>query len=282
MEDWRQYYATQSVITEPSEYGPLFNALPNDIPALCRSVQGLILHEHWAERYGVKLSEERRQETNLRKVSRQLGRIMELSYSPLTTTRPLESRVVGNCRDFSVFLTAVLRHKGISARARCGFGTYFMPHHYEDHWVCQYWKAEEERWVTVDAQLDDFQRNALNMSFSTVDMPEGLFLPAGQGWQMCRTDKADPESFGILDMHGMWFIRGNLIRDLLSLNKIELLPWDSWNLMSRYAGEDVPPEDIELLDSIASVTQGVNPSFSEVIYLYENEERLRTPTGWEP
>ena len=281
MEDWRQYYVTQSVITGPGEYGPLFNALPNDIPALCSILQGLILHGHWAERYGVELSEERRQEANLRKVSRQLGRIMELNDSPLTTTRPAESRIVGNCRDFSVLLAAILRHKGIPARARCGFGTYFIPHHYEDHWVCQYWKADEARWVMVDAQLDEFQRKWLNIGFNTFDMPEGYFLPAGRAWQLCRTGQADPESFGISDCHGMWFIGGNVVRDLLSLNKIELLPWDEWGLMPGINVQDIPAEQAGLLDRIATVTLAGNEAFAEVFSIGD-KARLSAPPGWEP
>jgi len=41
---------------------------------------------------------------------------------------------------------------------------------------------------------------------------------------MCRAGKENPDLFGILNMHGLWFIAGNVIRDLLSLNKTELLP----------------------------------------------------------
>lgn len=277
-----EFYAAHGIMTDPDEYGSLFDGLPDEIPSLCKILQGLILHVHWAERYGVKLSEERRNECNLRKVSRQLRRIINLNDSPLSTARSLESKVVGNCRDFSVFLTAILRRKGIPARARCGFGTYFTPNYHEDHWVCQYWNADKKRWVMVDAQIDDFQRRALNITFDTCDVREGLFLPAGKAWLMCRAGKADPESFGIFDMHGMWFIIGNLVRDLLSLNKIELLPWDQWNLMIDDKQLDIPPEDMELLDRIATVTQGINPDLSEVRSSYENEERLRTPIGWEP
>ena len=38
--------------------------------------------------------------------------------------------------------------------------------------------------------------------------------------------------FGIFDWRGQWFAQNNLVRDFLSLNKIELLPWDSWGLMA--------------------------------------------------
>jgi hypothetical protein len=277
-----EYYATHSVITDPQECRYLFDDLPGDIPALCEIVQGLILHSHWAERYGVQLTEERRQEENLRKVTRQLARIIELDGSPLTITRPLEKRIIGTCRDFSTFLTAFLRHQGIPARARCGFGRYFMPGKAEDHWTCQYWKGDEARWVSVDAQIDRFQRDALNIGFDTHDMPEGKFLSAGQAWQFCRAGKADPQIFGIFDMHGLWFIAGNLVRDLLSLNKIELLPWDVWGMMAEFKQEELSQGYMEEMGRVAALTLAGNEAFPELRALYESEERLRPALDWEP
>ena len=277
-----QYYSTQSIMTDPAEYRHLFDELPSDIPALCEIVQGLILHSHWAERYGVQLTEERQQEENLRKVTRQLARILEMDGSPLIVARSLDRRIIGTCRDFSTFLAALLRYKGIPARARCGFGTYFMPGKAEDHWTCQYWNADKARWVTVDAQIDQFQRDALGISFDTHDMPEGKFLSAGQAWQLCRAGEDDPQRFGIFDMHGMWFIAGNLVRDLLSLNKIELLPWDVWGMMAEFKQDELSQDYMKEMDGVAELTLGGNEAFSEVRSFYENEERLCPSPDWEP
>jgi hypothetical protein len=68
-------------------------------------------------------------------------------------------------------LCALLQYQGVPARARCGFGAHFMPGHYEDHWVYEYWKTDEGRWVMVDAQLGDFQRQALQIEFDSCDVP---------------------------------------------------------------------------------------------------------------
>jgi len=277
-----QYYATPGIMTDPAEHRHLFDGLPTDIPALCGIVQGLILHLHWAERYGVELSEERQQETNLRKLTRQLTRIMELDGSPLTVARPPEKRMVGTCRDFSTLLAAFLRHQGIPARARCGFGTYFTPGKGEDHWTCEYWDADEARWVTVDAELDQFKRDALGITFNPLDLPERQFLSAGLAWRLCRAEEADPQTFGIFDMHGMWFIAGNLVRDLLSLNKIELLPWDEWGMMAEFKQEELSQGYMEEMDRVAALTLAGNEAFPEIRAFYENEERLRPSPDWEP
>jgi hypothetical protein len=277
-----RYYCTQGPVTDPGEYGKLFDELPDDIPSLCAIIQGFLLHYGWAGRYGVVFSEERfNKDAQLREVSKQLKRIFELTDAPLTRERPPDIRLLGCCRDFSTLLTAILRHKGVPARARCGFATYFLPDRYEDHWICQYWNDTEKRCVTVDAQLDALQRNALGIKFDTTDMPEGLFLPAGRGWEMCREGKADPETFGFGKWHGMWFIRGNLFRDLLSLNKIEPLAWDVWGLMAEYGPQEVPPEQMDLLDKIAEVTAGMSPDLMKVQAIYNANEKLHPPADWE-
>ena len=151
------YYASPGPMTDPGECAHLFDGLPTEISALVEVVQGLLIHIFWAERYGLQLPKEREErEVNLRGVAPKLKRIQELDASPLTVTRPLAKKLVGNCRDFSTLLCAMLRHQGVPARARCGFGTYFQDDRYPyvDHWVCEYWKADEGRWVMVDAQLN--------------------------------------------------------------------------------------------------------------------------------
>ncbi len=168
-------------------------------------------------------------------------------------------------------LTAILRHHGIPARARCGFAGYFIPNHYEDHWVCEYWDAARCRWVLVDAQLDELQCGKLSVRFDPTDVPRDQFLVGGRAWQLCRRGQADPEIFGIFDMHGLWCVRGNLVRDVASLNKMELLPWDSWGIIEAREA-DLSAEDLALLDRVAELTYGDMPEFDEVRLLYERDD----------
>lgn len=278
--DAAAFYAQPGVMTDPKQYAPLFADLPGDVASLCAIVQGCMIHIFWAERYGLKLAEERQQEVQIRPVDRKLQRLLELDDRPLAVARPPDKKLVGNCRDFSVMLTAMLRHKGISARARCGFGMYFLPDHGEDHWVCEYWNADEQRWVMVDPQLDDLQKGVLHITFDSLDMPAGCFLSGGQAWLAARAGQADPDTFGIFDMHGLWFMRGNVLRDLLALNKIEILPWDHWALMSK-EDKDLSEDDWQLLDRIAALCQQGNEAFAAVRELSQ-DPRVRPPDGWQP
>lgn len=76
--------------------------------------------------------------------------------------------------------------------------------------------------------------------FDPLDLPPGQFVPASRAWQMCRSGEADAEKFGIFDMHGLWFIRCNLLRELAALNDAEMLPWDVWGLMKT--DDDARPQ----------------------------------------
>jgi hypothetical protein len=199
--------------------------------------------------------------------------IRRLDAGPLSVARPAERRMVGNCRHFSTLSAALLRHAGIPARARCGFATYFEPGKYVDHWVTEYWHAGERRWVRIDAQLDEVQRAAISPEFDTEDLPPGPFLPAGEAWQLCRTGRADPDTFGIFEFWGLWFVQANVVRELAALNKMELLPWDVWGPMT--VQEEPDAAATSLTDTVADVIAGDDTG--AVRRVYEENEGLRVP-----
>ena len=54
-----------------------------------------------------------------------------------------------------------------------------------------------------------------------------------------------------MDMHGLWFVAGNVIRDLAALNNHEMLPWDVWGGMARRDEE----LDVAFIDRMAAVSR---------------------------
>jgi hypothetical protein len=270
-------YAQPSFMTDPGIHASLFLGLPDDLSSLCRVVQGLLIHQYWAGAYGYSIPEERASEYQIRDVQGKLDRILELDDRPLLEARPPGRRLVGNCRDYSVLLTAMLRHKGTPARTRCGFAAYFAPGWYEDHLVCEVWNAEEQAWILVDAQLDDLQVRALRVPFDPCRVPRGQFLPGGRAWLMCRRGEADPQSFGYGDtIGGLPNIRGNLVRDVAFLNKVEILGWDCWGLIEA-EDNSLNEGDLALLDRAATLSLTGNEGLGELRSLYRRDMRLRVP-----
>ncbi len=247
-------FRQQGAVTDPGPHSAALAALPGSVEELVRVVQGVMVHVFWAGRYGLELSPGRQSEVNLRTVRRILDRVLELDAAPLDVARPPERRVVGNCRDHTVLLTAALRTHGVPARARCGFATYFLPDHFEDHWVCEWWDATRGRWVLTDAQLDALQQEALGLDFDPLDTPRDRFVVAGEAWRLCRTGAADPDTFGIGEFAGLPFVLGDLVRDVLALTGEEILPWDGRALMVPLDAP-VPESDLPLLDRLAALSE---------------------------
>jgi hypothetical protein len=268
------YYATPGPMTDLTGVAAeVFDGLPTDPVGLCRTVPGLIVHEMWANAYGFDVPEDRLTDLQARSAGEMTGVIRRLDAGPLSVARPAEQRMVGNCRHFSTLSCALLRRAGIPARARCGFGMYFEPGKYVDHWVTEYWHAGERRWVRIDSQLDAVQRAAISPEFDTEDLPPGPFLPAGEAWQQCRAGRADPNTFGIFDFWGLWFVQANVVRELAALNKMELLPWDVWGLMTFQEEPDAAVSS--LTDTVADVISGDDTD--AVRRVYEDNEGLRVP-----
>jgi hypothetical protein len=178
-----RFYKRPTTMTSAGKHARSFDGLPNEVAELVRIIQQLLLYDVVAaEFYGFAIPEERRNEIHIRPMEKMLDRLFALDKRNLSVARPLNKRLVGRCRQFVLFLIAILRAKGIPARARCGFGAYFNPPYFEDHWICEYWNAAEARWILVDTQFDDVWRRKLNIKHDILDVPRDQFLVAADAW----------------------------------------------------------------------------------------------------
>ena len=278
--DALSYYAGQSRVTDPGRRSGRLADLPGDVGALQRAARGLVIHYRSDELSAHGISEERWPEVDSRYAETMLGRLVERDGRPLTEHRPPDKRLLGCCRDFTVLFLTMARHRGIPARARVGFATYFDPGFSIDHEVAEVWDAQERRWRLVDAELgDDHVDPTDGMPVDPLDVSRDRFLVAGAAWEACRGGDASPDEFLVhpdLDVamtRGWPYLRHNVVHDLAALNKVEMLLWDYWGLMEV----ERPSEgDLVLLDRVARATlTGEAPA--EVQTLYADDARLRVP-----
>jgi transglutaminase superfamily protein len=273
------FYRRPGAMTSAGRHASRLEGLPDDIAALVGIVQGLVIHEFAAaDWYGVSVPEQRKGESHLRTVEQMLERLLSLDDRPLTVARPPAKRLVGVCHHFVLLLSAMLRAKGMPARGRRGFGSYFNPGFFEDHVVCEYWNAAEEHWALADPQFDEVWRRQLKIDHDVLDVPRDRFLIAGDAWARCRAGTADPAKFGIIkgDLRGRWFIAHNLVHEVATLNKMELLPWDVWGAMPR-PDQSLSDDELGFFDRLAVLTRAADASFDELRRLYQGDERLRVP-----
>ena len=78
------YYASHGVMTDPGDYSGLLDGLPDDIPELCKVVQGLLLHPYETGLYDVDLTSVQRKEVNIRPVREMLKLMQRLDGHPLS------------------------------------------------------------------------------------------------------------------------------------------------------------------------------------------------------
>ena len=244
--DGLEYYATHGPLTEPGEFAGELAALPANLQANCRFIQRIVLHADWAAAYGVA-------DAGLSRETMPVSERLKLARHELPVRK-----TAGTCRDFALMLCSILRQRGTPARVRCGFATYFASNPFEDHWVCEYWNEAKGRWVLTDAQLDEVQRKHLRIDFDTADLPPGRFFNAGRAWSMWRTGEADETAFGHGEARGAWFLRVNLMRDQLSLQKRETSHWDDWRSLS-VVDKVLSDKDLAECDRIAEVTDDPIP-----------------------
>jgi hypothetical protein len=271
------FYAAPGGMTFAGRHAARFAELPRDVSALVGVVQGLALHAYVASSlYGYDIPDERQAESHLRTMEAMLDCLLTLDSRPLSIARPVSKRLVGVCHHSTLLMVAMLRARGVAARARCGFGTYFNPGYFEDHWVCEYWSDAEARWVLVDAQFDETWRAAAGIDHDVLDVPRDRFLVAGEAWARCRAGHADPSKFGIAvgGLRGLWFIAGNVIRDVAALNKIEMLPWDVWGGMPGTNGT-LTPEQLAFIDELAAFSRTPDAFFEQLRRRYESDDRVR-------
>lgn len=252
-----------------ADLGAALAGLPEDPVGLCRVAQGLLMLPDLAPAFG--LPDDRQEERSIRSASAVLRRALGFDPAPFHHHREPTHRVVGTCRHFALVSCAFLRHRSIPARARCGFAGYFVAGKQVDHWVTEY-RDSDGRWVRIDSEI-----LGLDVLDDPEDLAPGEFLTGGEAWRLIRDTGADPQDFGVHGVPHAWGIaevRGNTIRDLAALNKVEVLPWDEWGRMARSYEGSTGAEFDALIDEVAAACASDDLTRLEGTYATED---LRVP-----
>ncbi len=204
-----EYYSTPGLLTNLADYSEIICEMPDNPEFICQIAQGLMVHGGWLKVYGVKSEYESLIKSLY--MSALLNEIIKADKRPLTIPRLPENRVIGDCHRFSTLSCAIMRAKGIPARARCGFSVYLgWKGSLEDHWIVEYWNGN--RWVMNDPQIDPFQLSQIKkwgynqLSIQSEpskpnphDLTDNDFIVAGKAWKMCRESTISPDICGIDD-----------------------------------------------------------------------------------
>jgi hypothetical protein len=249
-------------VTDPGPAVSAIDALPSDIPSLQRAACQFVFHYRADGDFSKnKVPKERMSEIHTRYASDLFTHLLSRGPPNLSREREPKDRVVACCRDATVLFLSLARQKGIPARMRVGNASYFAPGWWIDHTVAEVWDEKESRWRLVDPEMNvETQKRTINgKEVDYLDLTTDQFLNAAQAWSAARSGHVEPGKFVVspeIDdpvLRGLPYLSGNLICDLVSLNKVEMLLWDAWGVSLE---EKLTERTKDFLDGISAVTSG--------------------------
>lgn len=271
--DW----CSQSVVTRLERSSTAIDDVPSDLFGLREVSRELVAHYMGAsDGTSGQITGERLKEVDSRYAEVMFTRLLEMGSPKLYRKRPPEERIAGCCRDFAVLFVSMARHKGIPARVRVGYATYFQPGWYLDHVIAEIWDSDLKRWRLIEPEISD--AIVAKAQYDPLDVPPDRFVTGPRAWLAARSGQINPERFVVapdlqVPYTRSWLsLRHHIIQDLAALSKLEMLVWDQWGILN----EDDPLLDAEMLDQLASVTANPNCSVKELLK-WSQRDGLRVP-----
>lgn len=301
MEKILQFYKIPDMITDLSKYSISLKKITNNPEYISRIASGLFIHDSSTTFFNVPYCEEKLFHPLL--MSDLLEEIMKIDDDYLTKVRDANKRLLVCCREYSVFTVALLRAKNIPARSRCVFPLYLnVAESLVEHWIVEYWNGI--RWVATDPMIDPMFLSALerkgiikvngidkgtisNYGFPNPnDLDKKEYISTGEAWKYLRENKVVNKQFSYLGLNGKYYVRIQLLRDFLAINKFEFQThfslinqgynWKCWRLID-IGNEELTRQDILLLDKIAELTLDIDSNFENIRDLYESTPQLHMP-----
>lgn len=136
------HYKSFSRLTDPKDFSFMLQGLPDGILEICEIAKQQTVHQNLLPYFGIPSSKWREMNriwssgAPIPGMSDMLAALKEAEPSNLYDRRQVEQRLIGACMLESVFLTGLLRYKGIPARIRAGYfkDTMANQEHVIDFW----------------------------------------------------------------------------------------------------------------------------------------------------
>ena len=279
MQTPQEYYQHDGPMTALAAHAAEFRALPRDLAPLCEVVQGVSdssRHRALALRPHPHRSAARRR-PHPGPMAQMLSRIHALDARPLTDARDVVSSPAQRMPPFLAHAApdpaptrecprvrdaASARTSRPASSRTIGSASIGTPPRSAGSW----WTRSSTRSSAKPSILTSIRPTPRATSSSSPATP----------WQMCRTWRRRPRRIRPhpYPPEGLWFVAGNILRDLASLNKMEMLPWDVGERW-RWATRRSTDEKKALLDRVAALTLAGDDAFAAMRAAYESDDPAR-------
>lgn len=241
-------YTSLSRLTDPGEDAELLKDLPDDINTICDIANVQLVHYRMLSQWKIPKNEWNISTAN-HDIKIILDTLMVKGPGNLSKERKLEDRVLGSCTKESIFLTSLLRSKGIPARIRVGYFTNLyrgskaiefwknvkeyewldMESKYPDdftlnaievnrsieHWITEYWDEETGEWKLLDMRPEYLQAYGYDVNYHIKEKEN--FEYAWQVWKRINNEDFAPSAYAEGDLDAKSHVRFQLLMDFYSL-----------------------------------------------------------------
>lgn len=290
MEKILEHYKKYGLFTYPSLYEDYLKSLTDDVKKLGELLRKNFLHRTTLASGNVETNADLKygdmtkvpwwrqaEDDNLPTTAAMLAEFFRRDQRGLTMDRKVEDKLVLTCRHVATFMASVLKTKGIPARVRSGFAAYFegFGNFAWDHWIIQYWKKSENRWVTVDVD-GSWHRTGFDM----YDIPEGKFDYSADAWINVRQGKIKGNYFrNAGGSHGLVCIAWELFYDFHCLMNSEIIypHHPGFIMFSKFKKLD--EDKLREIDGFARLMQNPDKNFDKLCEIWETNKEYRLLKG---
>lgn len=286
-----EFYKETSTYTFLGYYKDFAKNLPNDINELCLLQRRQIIHPFDIKRntkeanlyYGdlskipthYRVFEDDLYPTAISMLSELLRRNNSYDFN-----RKVEDKLHVTCRGEAILLTSILKAKGIPARVRSGFGFYVSTFDGAagDHWITEYYNEKENKWILVDADFHDFDKET---NVDSNNITEEDFLTAAKAYLGIRNKTIEEKNIYYSSTpyeYGLKAAIRALFYDFNSLmnNEIFFLHLPKYALKN---GLNLSKEELKELDFIANLMLKPNDNFDKLKEIWDKNDKFKVTGG---
>jgi len=290
----------------------MLDTLPDNFEAICSIARHQIVHYRMLSQWEIPRLEWKtlpRSGEYLFSVSEILSALKRTPPGTLSKDRPVMNRLRGSCSNESIFLTALLRYRGIPARVRVGYfrnlyqGSrtlqfWMNVNQYEregrdpegmkqfvreaiknknliEHWICEYWDQLQQRWRLLDVKTEYPESYGIEVD---KHLDEAYFEYAWESWlKMKEPDFNHLQYSGdTWDGDGRSHIRQQLLLDYYSLlnHEAAVIGSEAARSFVKKSFSAINKKEMQELEQLADL-MSQDPTVSRLVEFYQTSETIK-------
>jgi len=150
--------------------------------------------------------------------------------------------------------------------------------HHIEHWICEYWNEENQKWILLDANKDFLRLSSkIEVDF---ELPKEYFEYAHEAWiNMRANSEYNPEMHAEYPQDGKSHIRSQLLVDFYNLLNHDISCYSNIDLPSKKfvkqkTYKELSNQELSELDDLSDLISQ-NPSISQLIKFYNESKTLK-------